>query len=124
MILINVAHQQEINNSRVFPFGIIINQIGFFEISQPGDDAVDNLINAHGFADHAFEFREKGVLIICFVKDITAVFFRVEEAGFGKLIEFFSNGIGGNLKFFGQFSKICPRFGVKEKPGQKFDPDF
>jgi len=78
----------------------------------------------HGFANHALEFREKGVLVVCFVKDVPTVLFRVEQAGFGKLIEFFANGIGGNLKFFGQFSKICRCLRVEEKACQKFNPDF
>jgi len=76
MILVDISHQDQVDNSGVFAFGIIIDDIGLFQIAQPGQDAFDNLIEAHDLADHGFQFREKRVLVVCDVIYISSVFFR------------------------------------------------
>ena len=57
---------------------IIIKQIGTFEITQSGDDAVNHLINPHNFAHHGFEFREQGVFLIGLIENPASVFLGCE----------------------------------------------
>ena len=61
VILINITNQQEVYDSCIFTLCIIINQVGPFQLAQPGHNAIDNPVDAHNFADHGFEFRVKGM---------------------------------------------------------------
>jgi len=74
MILVDISHQQKIYDAGVFAFGIVVEKIGALEIAEPGDDAVNHLIDAHNFADHGFEFWEQWMFLIGLVKDLTTAF--------------------------------------------------
>ena len=46
MILVDVSHQQQVNDTGIFPLGIIIDDVGLFQVAQPGQDAFNNLNRA------------------------------------------------------------------------------
>ena len=46
VIIVDVSHQQQVDDAGVLACGVIIQQIGLFQMAQPGDDAVDDLVHA------------------------------------------------------------------------------
>ncbi len=36
VVLVDVSNQQQVNDTGIFPLGIIINDVGFFQVAQPG----------------------------------------------------------------------------------------
>src|SRR4030042_2560386 len=74
MILVYFPYEQEVDDSRVFAFGVVPYEIGALEIAQSTDNPLDDLIQSHDLAHHGFELREKGVIRIGRIIDIATVF--------------------------------------------------
>ena len=124
MIRIDVTNQNKIDDAGVLPFGIIADEISFFEISQTLDDAVDHLIDAHHLADHGPEFGKEGMFGVGHVEDLAAGFLGLQELGLLELVEFLADGIGGNVELLGQFTKVGPGCRIEKKSHQQLDAGF
>ena len=101
MIWVDIAHQHEVDDAGVLTFRVIINQVSAFEVAEPADDVVNDLIDAHHFADHGFQFRKERMLLICLIEDLAPGLFSDKEFSSGELIEFFPHRVGRNIEFFG-----------------------
>ena len=124
MIRIDDTNQHQVDDAGVLPFGVIADEISFFEISQTLDDAVDHLVDAHHFADHGPEFGKKGMFGVGHVEDLAAGFLCLEEPGLLELVEFLADGIGGNVELLGQLTKVGPGCRIEKKPHQQLDAGF
>jgi len=106
VILVNITHQQKIYDAGVFAFGVVVEEVGALEVAEPGDDAVDHLINPQDFADHRFEFRKQWMVFVGLIENLPAAFMGCEEFDSGELVEFFPDRIRRHIKFFGQFPQV------------------
>lgn len=124
MIRIDIAHKEQVDDAAVAAFGVVVDEVGLFEISQAVDDAVDDPVQADHLADHGFELREEGVLRIGGIEDLPAVLLGCQQVGAGELVQFLTDGVGGEAELFCEFPQIGAAVGIQKEPHQQLDPRF
>lgn len=102
VILVDISHQHQVDDAGIFALGIIVYEIGLFQIAQSGQDAVDDLVQAHDLAGNGSQLREKRVLVVCRVKNVASILLRREEFRLRELVELFADGVGRDPEFLGQ----------------------
>lgn len=92
--MIDVTHQQKVDDAGVLSFGIIVDEIGPLYISQAGDDTVDDLVHPENLANHGLQIRKERMVGVGHIVNLAAMLFGFEQVGAGQLVEFLPDGIG------------------------------
>ena len=58
MMLVDVSNKQEVYDSRILSFRVIVQEIGSLKVTQSGHNTVYNLVQSHDFAYHGPQFGE------------------------------------------------------------------
>lgn len=74
VMVIDVSYQNQIYDACVFALGVVADEIGSFQISQPLHNAVDDLVHAHHLAHHGLQLRKKRVIGVGRIVHVSAVF--------------------------------------------------
>ena len=123
---VDLTHQHQVDDAAVFSFRVVARDEGALEHAQSRDhfvdDVVDDLVDAHVFMDKALQLRIERMF------DVGAVFYDValsvgdQVAGFGKVVEFVTDGVGGFPEFLGETAQVGFRMAVQEELEQHLHP--
>lgn len=124
MIVINVAHKKQVDDTGVLALNVVVHQISGFDLPQASDDAVDHLIQANDLGHHSLEFRKQGVFLIGRIQDLPSAPFRNQQLGLAELVQFFPDCVGGKAELIGKPPEIGLSRRVEKKTNKELDPCF
>ena len=103
VVAVDFADEDEVDDAAVFSFRVVARDEGALEHAQSRDhfvdDVVDDLVDAHVFMDEALQLRVERMVDVGAVFDDVALSVGDQVAGFGKVVEFVTDGVGGFPEF-------------------------
>ncbi len=107
LLPIDVTDEDHVDNPGIHSPSVIPGQVNFLQIAQPLNHRIGQLVDTGDLADHGGKLREKGVLYVGPVIDVSPVFLGHENLVFREVVELHSDGIGGDLEFGCKLPEIC-----------------
>lgn len=106
VVAVDFADEDEVDDAAVFSFRVVARDEGALEHAQSRDhfvdDVVDDLVDAHVFMDKALQLRVERMVDVGAVFDDVALSVGDQVAGFGKVVEFVTDRVGGFPEFLGE----------------------